>query len=393
MSLPPDTHLATRLIHAGAADPRLGNSVITPIFQSAMSTLPLPDGSPPSLEGMGYVRLHNTPNHLELHARLASLAGAEQAVVCASGMAAISASLLSVLNPGDHLLIGSQLYGGTHDWVHTVLAGLGIEATAIDPCDPTQWKDQLRANTRAVYVETLTNPLCQIPDLSAIVAFAREHQLVSMIDNTLASPWIFRPIEQGFDLSIHSATKYLNGHSDLLAGAVMGDAERVSAVSMQLTRMGSCLDPHACFLLTRGLKTLEVRMERQCATALALAIFLDAHPSVARVHHAGLKNHESYGRCCQYLRNGGALFSFELRGGEEAARTLVKSLRIPAHAPSLGGVESLVALPAFSSHAVLSPEDRAAAGIGPDLVRLSVGLEDVRDLQGDLAQAIGCADA
>ena len=380
----------TRLMHAAAPDPPIGGSVVTPIFQSAMGVQP-PEGPAPGQDlhaSIRYIRLHNTPNHLELQGRLASLAGAQAGLVCASGMAAISASLLTVLQPGQHLLVSQQLYGGSHAWIHAELDRLGITSTTIDGTAPSTWAAALRPETKAIYLETITNPLLRLPDLPAAAAFAKEHGLVSLTDNTLATPALCRPVELGIDLSLHSATKYLNGHSDILAGAVLGSEELVGEVASRLTLLGGCLDPNACFLLTRGLKTLGLRIERQCSNTQALAEFLDGHPAVEHVNYPGLPHHPDSEHARSWLSGWGGLLSFELAGGEAAARRLVQALRIPAYAPSLGGVETLITLPVDSSHAILSPSEREAAGVGPGLVRVALGIEGQQDIIEDFAQAL-----
>lgn len=380
----------TRLMHAAAPDPPIGGSVVTPIFQSAMGVQPPegPQAEQDALASIQYIRLHNTPNHLELQGRLASLEGAQAGLVCASGMAAISASLLTVLQPGQHLLVVDQLYGGSHAWIHGELKRLGVTCTAINGSDPASWTAALRPETKAIYLETITNPMLRLPDLPAAAAFAKEHHLVSLTDNTLASPVLCQPLELGIDLSLHSATKYLNGHSDIVAGVVLGDEQLVGEIASRLTLLGGCLDPHACFLLTRGLKTLGLRMERQCSNAQALAEFLDEHPAVERVNYPGLPGHPDSEHARSWLSGWGGLLSFELVDGEAAARKLVQAVRIPTYAPSLGGVETLITLPVDSSHAILSPQEREAAGISPGLVRVALGIEGQQDLIEDFEQAL-----
>ena len=241
--------LATRAIHAGEPEPRIMGSITVPIFQSAMFETAGGEG----YHNVKYIRLNNTPNHLALHGKLASLESAEAALVAASGMAAISTALLAVLSVGDHLLIQDSLYGGTHDFVTRDFTAFGIAYDFIDGDDPGSWKAKLKSNTKAIYVEAMSNPMLHVTDLKAAAAFGKEHGLVSMIDNTFASPVNFRPAEWGFDLSLHSCTKYLNGHSDIVAGAVIGREVLVEKVRHKLNHLGGSLDPHACFLLDRGI--------------------------------------------------------------------------------------------------------------------------------------------
>jgi len=378
----------TRLIHAG--EERIGGAVAPPVFQSTVFAVDEAGG----YEDLKYIRYSNLPNHRMLAAKLADLEGAEAALVTGSGMAAISAALLTVLGAGDHLLAGDCLYGGTQVLITRKLPAFGIEHTLIDPGDPASWAAVLKPSTRAIYVETITNPLMRVGDLEAVGRFAAEHGLVALIDNTFATPAGFRPVEHGFHLSLHSATKYLNGHSDLVAGAVIGGRERVTAVDGTLRLLGGSLDPHACVLLHRGLKTLELRFERQCATALELARFLAGHPAVARVAYPGLEDHPDHLRAGRLLDCFGGMLAFEpaassKRTGVEAADRLLRRLRVAVHAPSLGGVETLVVSPARSSHRGMTPEQRAAAGISDELVRVSVGIEVAEDLIADFDQALG----
>jgi cystathionine beta-lyase/cystathionine gamma-synthase len=378
--------IETLLVHAGEPQPRIGRAVAMPVFQSSTFV----EEEDRGYHDIAYARLSNTPNHVALHGKLAALEGAEAALATSSGMSAISTALFSVLGAGDHLLAQDTLYGGTHDLMTRDLPRLGIEVTFLDPQAPQSWKAQLRRTTRAVYFETLTNPLLQVADLVAAAAFARANGLVSLIDNTFATPIGFRPLAHGFDLCLHSATKYLNGHSDLIAGAVMGSAPRVESVKHKLDHFGGSLDPHACFLLHRGVKTLALRFQRQSETALRVARFLSEQPGVARVNYPGLPSHPQHERARRLFLSGmGGMLSFELRGGREAADALLHRVRIPLHAPSLGGPETLLTRPAASSHAGLSPEARRALGISDGLLRMSVGLESAEDLLEDLAQAFG----
>ena len=267
--------LETRLIHAGEPEPRIGGAVSMPIFQSSTFEY----GGQASYHDLKYIRLNNTPNHTALHQKLAAIENAPAALVAASGMAAISATLLTVLKSGDHLLAQNCLYGGTHNLLTDDFRDLGITFDFIDGDNPASWRGQIRPNTRAIYVEAISNPLLEVADLKAAVQFARVHGLVSIIDNTCASPVNFRPSEIGFDLSLHSATKYLNGHDDIVAGAVIGRTDLVRAVTLKLNHLGGSLDPHACFLLHRGIKTLAVRVRYQNESALRIARFLEAAPA------------------------------------------------------------------------------------------------------------------
>jgi cystathionine beta-lyase/cystathionine gamma-synthase len=377
-------HIDTKLIHAGEPDPRILGSVSMPIFQSAMFEY----GGEKSYHDLKYIRLNNTPNHAALHTKLAALENAEAALVTASGMAAISTALLAVLSQGDHLLAQDCLYGGTHDLITKDLPGLGISFDFIDGNDPGSWEKKLKPSTKAIYVETMTNPLIQVADLKAVVDFAKAHRLVSMIDNTFASPINFRPPEWGFDLSLHSCTKYLNGHSDIVAGAVIGKADLVQKTVHKLNHLGGSLDPHACFLLHRGMKTLGVRVRYQNESTLKIARFLEEHPSILKVNYPGLASHPAHQRASSLFEGFSGMLSFEVKGGLEAAERFMKKTTLPVIAPSLGGIETLLTRPATTSHAGLSPEERRRLGIPDALIRMSVGIEATQDIIEDFKQAL-----
>ncbi|RMG64770.1 MAG: aminotransferase class I/II-fold pyridoxal phosphate-dependent enzyme [Calditrichaeota bacterium] len=374
----------TKLIHAGEPSPRIQGAVVQPIFQSSTFEF----HGEKTYHDVKYIRLNNTPNHLVLHRKLAALENAEAAVVAASGMAAITTTLLALLSRGDHLLIQDTLYGGTHSFVTNDLPRLGIAFDFVKGDDPQDWERKLQPNTRVIYVETMTNPLLQVARLDEVPRFARKHNLVSVIDNTFASPFNFRPPEWGFDLSLHSCTKYLNGHTDLVAGAVIGRADLVEKITHLLNHLGGTLDPHACFLLNRGMKTLALRMRYQNASALALARFLESHPAVTRVNYPGLESHPAHALARQWFDGFSGMLSFELAGGLPAAERFIQRLQIPVEAPSLGGVETLITRPATTSHAGMSPEDRQKLGITDSLIRVSVGIETTEDLVADFRQAL-----
>ncbi len=373
----------TDALHAGSPRPRIGGAVVTPIFQSSTFEYHGED-----YHDVGYLRLSNTPNHGVLSRRIAALEGTEDALVTGSGMAAIATSLLTELGSGDHMLVQDCLYGGTTGLLDHTLGRVGIESTAIDPQEPGSWEACLRPTTRAIYVETLTNPLVQMADLESVVDFARTHRLVSIIDNTFASPVNFRPAERGFDLVIESCTKYMNGHNDLVAGSVAGAADRIRRIKITLDHLGGALDAHACYMLERGLKTLGVRVAHQNASAGEIARFLHQHPGVGGVNYPGLPGHPHHERARRLFDGFGGMLSFELVGGVDAGERFLASLTIPTVAASLGGAESLAVRPAAAVHSGLSPEERARSGISDGLIRFSVGLEATEDLVADLEQAL-----
>jgi cystathionine beta-lyase/cystathionine gamma-synthase len=375
--------IETRLIHSG--EPRINGSVVMPIFQTAMFEY----AGEKSYDAIKYLRLNNMPNHIALHEKLAAIENAQSALVTSSGMAAISTVLLTLLAPGDHLLAQNCLYGGTHNLLTKDLAQLRIGYDFINADDPAGWEGKLRPETRAIYVEAMSNPLLEVGDLKAVVAFAREHNLVSVIDNTFASPVNFRPAEWGFDLSVHSCTKYLNGHSDIVAGAVIGRADLIERVTHKLNRLGGTLDPHAAFLLHRGMKTLYLRVKHQNQSALEVAQFLENHPGVSRVNYPGLESHPRHQRARELFDGFSGMLSFELKGGLEAAERLIGRANIPMYAPSLGGIETLMTRPAITSHSGMDPDERRSLGISDSLIRLSVGIEATAEIIEDFTQALG----
>jgi cystathionine gamma-synthase/cystathionine gamma-lyase/cystathionine beta-lyase len=376
--------METLAVHAGERRPGPEGSVVFPIFQGTVfETVP---GT--GYHDQKYIRLNSTPTQAYLHDKLAALENGEAALATASGMAALSACLLTLLKPGDHLLAGSVLYGGTHDFITQDSPRLGWSYTFVDPHRPETWAAAARPDTRAFLAETITNPLMRVPRLKEIVGFAKERGLATVIDNTIASPVNCRPLETGFDLVFHSATKYLNGHSDLVAGCVVGRRDLVERVRRTLNHYGGSLDPHAVFLLSRGIKTLALRVRAHNDNALALARFLEQHPKVAQVNYPGLETHPDHAYARSVLAGFGGMLSLRPKGGAGAAERLLEAVRIPYVAPSLGGVESLITRPVLTSHAGMSRADRDRAGVTDDLVRVSVGIEAADDLIEDFRQAL-----
>ena len=341
-----------------------------------------------SYHDLKYIRLNSTPSQQYLHDKLAALEGAEAAVATSSGMAAVTTTLLSLMRAGDHLLASDCLYGGTHDFLTEHAAGLGWSVTFVDAGQPGTWEAARTDRTRAFLVETITNPLMRVGVLDQVAEFGRREGIVTVIDNTFASPVNFRPLAAGFDVVVHSATKYLGGHSDLVAGAIMSSAGQIERIRQTLNLFGGTLDPHAGFLLARGIKTLALRVQAQNANALALARFLAGHPAVAAVNHPGLPSHPDHGHAAKLLSGFGGMLSLRLHGGEPAARALLGAVTLAYSAPSLGGVESLITQPAVTSHAGMSAGDREKLGITSDLVRVSCGIEGTDDLIADFGQAL-----
>jgi len=376
--------IETKLVKSGEIEPKVLGAVSLPVFQSSTFVY----SGEKSYDDVRYIRLNNTPNHLALNRKLADIENAEAAIVSSSGMAAISTVLLTVLANGGHLLAQKDLYGGTYDFITKDLNTFGIEYDLIDAMEPDTWQAKLRKNTKAIYVESISNPLMQVGDLKGVVKFARENKLISIIDNTFPSPINFRPIELGFDLSIHSGTKYLNGHSDIVAGAVIGKGELIQQITHKLNHLGGTLDPHACFLLHRGMKTLALRVRYQNESAMSIARFLENSSQVENVNYPGLESNPSFARASELFSGFGGMISFELKGGIESSNRIIVNLHIPINAPSLGGVETLITLPSQTSHAGLLAEERRKLGISDDLIRLSVGIESTKDLIEDFQQAL-----
>lgn len=377
--------IETKLIHAGEMDELVEGAVNLPIFQS--STYKLKRGQP--YEKAIYARSSNTPNHIVLGKKIADLEDAQAAVVTASGMAAIFSAIMSGCQEGDHILAQNCLYGGTHKLLKSELPRLGITHSMVDLGDPGSWEKAVTSKTRLFYVESISNPALVVPDFAKVIEFCKAHRLVSMIDNTIATPFNFHPIKLGFDISIHSATKYLNGHSDIIAGCVIASEKIIEKVMLRLTYYGSCLDPFGCFLLQRGMRTFAVRMHAHNHNALALARWLQQHSEVKKVYYPGLESHETYQNARKYFRPGcSGMVSFELKGPADRADTFMENLKYAIEAPSMGGVESLVSRPATYSHQALSAEDQKLAGVTPGMIRYSCGIENIQDLIEDFEQAL-----
>ena len=376
--------IQTKAIHAGEPRPRIAGAIVMPVFQTAMYEY----AGEKTYDDVRYIRLNNTPNALALGEKLAELENAEAALVTASGMAAITTTLLTLLSKGDHLLAQNCLYGGTHDFVTKDLEGFGISYDLVDGNDPDSWEKKLRPNTKALYVETISNPLVQVPDLEEVVKFSKAHNLVSAVDNTFTSPVNYRPPEHGFDLSIHSATKYLNGHSDIVAGAVIGEEALIEKITHRLNHLGGSLDPHAAFLLHRGMKTLALRVRQHNENAMKVASFLEGHRAIGKVNYPGLSSHPQHKRAERLFEGFGGMVSFEMVGGVSAAESFMHATKLAAVAPSLGGIETLITRPSTTSHAGLSASDRQKLGITDGLIRLSVGLEDADDIINDFGDAL-----
>ncbi|MGA2510141.1 MAG: aminotransferase class I/II-fold pyridoxal phosphate-dependent enzyme [Candidatus Acidiferrales bacterium] len=381
---------ATLAIHAGEEKFRIGAPVGTPVARTANFTFASTEEMKRWAEGKSSAYIYSrygNPTLAVAEAKIAALEAAEDAVVTASGSAAISAALLSQLRAGDELIATRQLYGGSYRLLRDIFPRFGIVVRLVES-DLGGIERLVSPRTKALYIETPTNPTLRLVDLEKAVAFAREWGLISIVDNTFASPVLQKPLVLGFNIVVHSASKYLSGHSDVIAGAAAGSKALIAQVRSNVIQLGGSMDPEAAFLLIRGMKTLEIRIERQCRTAMTVAKFLAKHPKVARVHYPGLASHPDHGLAKRQMRAYGAMLAFDMKGGLNAARRFCDRVRVFLMAASLGGVESLVVLPIFTSHYKMSTAELRAAGVEPGTVRVSVGLEDPQDLIEDLRQAL-----
>lgn len=388
-----DLGFATRAIHLGHDPHDYHGALIPPVFMTATFAFEdIAQGQRRFLgEEAGYIysRVGN-PTVSVLETRLASLEGGEAALATSSGMGAITSAFWSLVQAGDAILADKTLYGCTYGFFSHGLTRLGVEARFADFTDLASLEAALTPDTRVVYFETPANPNMRVIDIAAVSALAHRHGALCVVDNTYCTPWLQRPIEYGADLVVHSATKYLGGHGDLIAGAVVGGKEQIEAMRFfgvkEMT--GANISAMDAFLVQRGLKTLEVRMERHCASAQAIAEWLEAHPAVDVVHYPGLASHPQHALAKRQMRLPGGMIALELKGGYEAGVRFMDALRLVTRAVSLGDCESLAQHPASMTHSTYTPEARAAHGISEGLVRLSVGLETLDDLLADIGQAL-----
>lgn len=376
----------TRAIHAGQEpDPTTG-AIMTPIYTSSTYV----QESPGVHKGYDYSRSIN-PTRKALEACIADLEGSNFGYAFASGMSA-SATVLEILSSGDHVIAMDDLYGGTYRLFENVRKrSAGLDFTFCDLSDVKALEASLKPNTKMIWIETPTNPLLKIADLKAIASFAKHNNLIAVCDNTFCSPFVQNPLEFGFDIVVHSATKYLNGHSDLIGGVVVCSDDKTELAEQLLylqNAVGSIMNPFDSFLLLRSLKTLPVRMERHCSNAIQIANFLESHNSIQRVIYPGLESHPQHEIAKEQMNGFGGMISVEIKGGLEGAKKFLERTEIFSLAESLGGVESLIEHPAIMTHASIPPEVREEIGISDGLVRLSVGIEALEDLTGDLEKAL-----
>ena len=385
---------STRAVHSGElSDPQFG-AVNTPIYQT--STFDFPTSDPRTWEGEVpdgsyiYTRYSN-PTNRAVEDKLAVLEGGERGLVFSSGMAAISTALLTFVGKGDRVVSVEDIYGGTYNFMANHLRKLGVTVDFAPTTDTTRLIEAITPGTKVVYLETPTTPLLKLIDIPAVTKAAHDAGAFVMIDNTFATPVNQQPLGMGVDLVLHSCTKYLNGHTDLIAGAAVGRVADIEAMARKRIVLGGGLDPMGAFLLSRGMKTLAVRMERHNYNGLAIATYLESHPIVERVHYPGLHSHPHHELAGKIMSSYGGMVSFEVKGGRQQAERMMQKCQVVRMATSLGGVDSLISMPLNSSHAAVPPQERARLGIKDNLVRLSVGIEDVQDIADDLDQALRSA--
>jgi methionine-gamma-lyase len=381
----------TRAIHGGEPNRHgVNGPIVTEIIRSSTFTFSSTEEMKLWAEGKNkayiYTRYGN-PTLTVAQEKIAALEGAEAAIVTSSGMAAISSALLAALKAGDEVISTGQLYGGSYRLMRDVFPNMGIVVRQVGT-DLAGIEALVTPRTKVLYVETPTNPTLRLVDIHKAVAFAKKHKLVSIIDNTFATPVLQNPIALGYDMVVHSATKALAGHSDIIAGVAVGNAVWMERVRQMIIYLGGSMDPGAAYLLIRGIKTLGVRIQRQGENATAVAKFLEKHPKVARVHYPGLKSHPDHALAKKQMRGFGGMLAFDLKGGLPAARRFCDRVALFLLAASLGGAESLVILPIYSSHYNMTAEELRRAGVSPGTVRVSLGLEDKEDLIEDLKQAL-----
>jgi cystathionine beta-lyase/cystathionine gamma-synthase len=372
---------ATQCVHSGTQIDTDVKGVNTPIHTSSAFGY----GDPKSNR---YPRYYNTPNQQAVVDKLCRLERAEEGMLFSSGMAAISAMVLGLLQQGDHLVIPKEIYGGTYSFFRTELPRFGVQFTLIDNTTPEAYAAAITPATKALYMETPSNPLLKLTDVQAVARLAKERGLLSFIDNTFASPINQLPLELGVDVVMHSGTKYFGGHSDLCFGVLLGKQEPMQQLRSHAINTGGSLNAQTCALIERSLKTLEIRVERQTQNALRLAQFLESHPKVVKVNYPGLPSHPQHELARKQMMGFGAMLSFEVAGGGEAADALVERLQIIIPALSLGGVESLICSPRKTSHLKMNAQERQDVGISDGLLRISVGIEAAEDLMADLDAAL-----
>jgi|TARA_B100000809_G_scaffold95843_1_gene94470 cystathionine beta-lyase/cystathionine gamma-synthase len=388
-----DKRFATRAVVSG--NQHIEGAVNTPIFQS--STYQLTDERYQGwADGAQHTLLYARLSSLNSEAvveKLCALEDAEDGELFGSGMAAISTTLMGLLSAGDHMVASADCYGGTYGLMTEDLPRFGIEISMADMTDPASYEAAIQDNTKILYIEVLTNPVLKVCDIEAMVAIGKKHGLIVIVDNTFATPWACKPLAMGCDLVIHSCTKYLNGHSDVVAGAVLGRADLVAEIFPRKVHFGGAVDPHACYLLERGIRTLHARMPIHVSNSLEIATRLEDHPMIESVNHPSLASHPQHDVAQRIMPKGTGMCSFVVKGGDGAALKFMRSLNIIFEATSLGCIRSLVECPSNSSHSFVPEEVRSEAGVVPGFVRMSIGIEDLEDIWEDIDQALAQVEA
>ena len=388
-----DRRFATRAVVSG--NQHIEGAVNTPIFQS--STYQLTDERYQGwADGAQHTLLYARLSSLNSEAvveKLCALEDAEDGELFGSGMAAISTTLMGLLSAGDHMVASADCYGGTYGLMTEDLPRFGIEISMADMTDPASYEAAIQDNTKILYIEVLTNPVLKVCDIEAMVAIGKKHGLIVIVDNTFATPWACKPLAMGCDLVIHSCTKYLNGHSDVVAGVVLGRADLIAEIFPRKVHFGGAVDPHACYLLERGIRTLHARMPIHVSNSLEIATRLEDHPMIESVNHPSLASHPQHDVAQRIMPKGTGMCSFVVKGGDGAALKFMRSLNIIFEATSLGCIRSLVECPSNSSHSFVPEEVRSEAGVVPGFVRMSIGIEDLEDIWEDIDQALAQVEA
>jgi len=388
MTRPHQHRQETEAVRGGTGQQKKNAPLSTPIYQT--STFEVTDNEQQvraSTTDMFYTRYGN-PTHTVAEGAIAELEGTDAALLFASGIAALTSSFLSLVKSGDHIVAQRDIYGGVTKLLGSWLPKFGVETTFVDTTEYEEHVRAIRPNTKLIHLESPTNPTLRVVDLGKVAALAKQHGLITLIDSTFATPINTRPADFGIDLVMHSGTKYFGGHSDVICGIVTGRRDLIKRIHETRTTLGSCLDPHAAWLVLRGIKTLAVRVQRQNENALRVAQFLARHPKVRKVYYPFLEGHPQRALAMQQMKGGGGVLSFEVDGSGEDARHVAESLHLFTLAPSLGGVDSLVTIPVLTSHAMISSEHRQKMGVTEQLIRLAVGIENADDLIADLEQAL-----
>ncbi|HEV3306712.1 MAG TPA: aminotransferase class I/II-fold pyridoxal phosphate-dependent enzyme [Candidatus Sulfotelmatobacter sp.] len=381
-------HSETKAVRGATDLDRKNGPVSTPIYQTSTFEVTDNDEQLRTTGSDRYYTRYGNPTNTVAEKTVAALEGADAALTFSSGMGAITTTIMALLKSGDHVVAQRDIYGGVNKFLSQWLPKMGIETTFVDTTEYEQHVRAIRPNTRMLYLESPTNPTLRVVDFKKVAEIAKQHKLISMIDSTFGTPVNQRPGNYGIDLIMHSGTKYLGGHSDLICGVVAGREELIEKIWETRTTLGNCMDPHASWVLVRGMKTLAVRVARQNENATRVAEFLSDHAKVRRVHYPFLKSHPQYALAQEQMSGGGGMVTFEVEGTGEDARRLSEAMRLFTLAPSLGGVESLVSIPVLTSHLNVAPEERRRMGITEQMIRLSVGIENADDLIADLERAL-----